>query len=121
MVDYSTHICADHYSPSKLYFVLNLSCKALPDVDPSEITLQAFKVSKDDILYVVSTEAWTVPNQLSSEFQDLSDVGRKQARKRSLDLVGVLTNVFRRVGRSSPSTDRALSSHVRILRIECQI
>ena len=56
MEDYFTHICADYYSPSKLYFVLDLNCKAIPNVDPSEISLQVFKVSKDDILYVVSTE-----------------------------------------------------------------
>ncbi|KAF2240287.1 hypothetical protein BU26DRAFT_526129 [Trematosphaeria pertusa] len=67
--DLFTHILFEPSSPSYLFFVIDLHCKTIPDINLSQLELQIFKVSKK--------EPFT--------FTDLGDVGRKQARPRSLD------------------------------------
>ncbi|KKZ61924.1 hypothetical protein EMCG_00486 [[Emmonsia] crescens] len=67
--DLYIHILFEPSSPSHLFFVLDLHCKTIPDINLSQLELQIFRVSKH--------EPFT--------FTDLGDVGRKQAQPRSLD------------------------------------
>ncbi|KAF2788640.1 hypothetical protein K505DRAFT_328785 [Melanomma pulvis-pyrius CBS 109.77] len=67
--DIYTHILFEPSSPSHLFFVLDLYCKTIPDINLSQLELQIFQVSKN--------EPFT--------FRDLGDAGRKQAQPRSLD------------------------------------
>ncbi|OJD09765.1 hypothetical protein AJ78_08939 [Emergomyces pasteurianus Ep9510] len=62
--DLYTHILFDPTSPSHLFFVLDLHCKTIPDINLRQLELQIFQVSKH--------EPFT--------FTDLGDVGRKQAQ-----------------------------------------
>ena len=83
--DYSTHICSES---SKLYLVLDLHCKEIPDVDLSELELQIFKVSRNNTLCVVSTNYYDLTKlAISSTFRHLGEAACKQAHIRSLTLV----------------------------------
>ncbi|KAF2878133.1 hypothetical protein BDV95DRAFT_480412 [Massariosphaeria phaeospora] len=67
--DLYIHILFEPSSPSHLFFVIDLHCKTIPDINLSQLELQIFQVSKN--------EPFT--------FRDLGDAGRKQAQPRSLD------------------------------------
>jgi hypothetical protein len=54
--DYFSHILYDSSTPSKLYLVLDLHYKEIPNVNPNELELQVFKVlRRKALLYVIST------------------------------------------------------------------
>ncbi|KAF2010833.1 hypothetical protein BU24DRAFT_355370, partial [Aaosphaeria arxii CBS 175.79] len=67
--DVYVHILFEPSSPSHLFFVLDVHCKTIPDVELSELGL----------------EVWQVSKQVPFTFRDLGDVGRQQARPRSMD------------------------------------
>jgi hypothetical protein len=117
--DYCTHICSDPPS-SKLYLVLDLHCKTCPDVDLSKLELQVFKVSRNNTLYVASTNYYNLTESaLSSTFQDLGEVARKQgSRAVSYSRLGNLASLIRGVRRRSSSTHRTGSWYIRVLHIE---
>lgn len=50
--DLFTHILFEPSSPSYLFFVIDLHCKTIPDINLSQLELQIFKVSKKEPLYV---------------------------------------------------------------------
>ena len=52
--DFYKHVVFEPFSPSSLFFVLDLYCKTIPHVDLSKVELQIFKVSKRIPLYVMS-------------------------------------------------------------------
>jgi hypothetical protein len=54
-VDYFSHILYDSSTPSKLYLVLDLHYKEIPNVDLNELELRVFKVLRRKALYVIST------------------------------------------------------------------
>ncbi|KAF2789315.1 hypothetical protein K505DRAFT_328316 [Melanomma pulvis-pyrius CBS 109.77] len=64
------HFVFDERSPSGLFLVLDVHCKKFPDVDPSTLELQVFKVSK--------------PNSFT--FRDLGEAACKQAQPRSIEI-----------------------------------
>ncbi|KAH8693431.1 hypothetical protein GQ44DRAFT_779924 [Phaeosphaeriaceae sp. PMI808] len=66
--DLYKHTLFEPSSPSKLFLVLDLCCKTIPNVDLSNLDLQIFEVSK----------------QKPFTFRDLGEAGRKQAQPRSL-------------------------------------
>ncbi|CAI6341980.1 unnamed protein product [Periconia digitata] len=66
--DLYIHILFEPSSPSYLFFVLDLHCKTIPEINLNQLELQIFQVSKSEPLYA----------------RDLGDVGRKQAQPRSL-------------------------------------
>jgi hypothetical protein len=84
--DIYIHILFETSSPSHLFFVLDLYCKSIPDINLNQLELQIFQVSKNEPLYVQSllTLIITLAN-LGSTFRDLGDVARKEAQPRSLD------------------------------------
>lgn len=51
-VDFYTHVLFEPTRPSRLFFVLDLHCKAVPDVDLHKLQLQVYRVSKQRPLYV---------------------------------------------------------------------
>ncbi|KAF2021872.1 hypothetical protein BU24DRAFT_337671 [Aaosphaeria arxii CBS 175.79] len=64
------HFVFDPRSPSGIFLVLDVHCNEFPDVDPSTLDLQVFKVSK--------------PN--SFMFRDLGEAACKQAQPRSVEI-----------------------------------
>lgn len=53
--NYFSHILYDSSTPSKLYLVLDLHYKEIPNVNLNELELQVFKVLRRKALYVIST------------------------------------------------------------------
>lgn len=50
--DLYMHILLEPSSPSHLFFVLDLYCKTIPDINLHQLELQIFQVSKNEPLYV---------------------------------------------------------------------
>ncbi len=50
--DLYIHILFEPSSPSQLFFVLDLHCKTVPDINLSQLELRIFQVSKNEPLYV---------------------------------------------------------------------
>ncbi|KAF2415396.1 hypothetical protein EJ08DRAFT_567349, partial [Tothia fuscella] len=68
--DYFSHTVYDPSSPSKLFLVLDLNYKEMPDVNLNNLELQVLKVTKGKTF----------------TFTDLGERAQIQARPRSLDL-----------------------------------
>ncbi|CCE29795.1 hypothetical protein E4U22_001993 [Claviceps purpurea] len=67
--DYMLNYCIDGGSPYIMYYVLDIHCFAVPEVDPNEVELKVFKVSKPRAQYV---------------FRNLGENAAKRARPLSL-------------------------------------
>ena len=52
--NYFSHILYDPSSPSKLFLVLDLHYKEIPDANLNKLELQVLKVTRGKTLYVVS-------------------------------------------------------------------